>query len=112
MSRIQFLKFSQRPSGLPKDAPRVWPLIEVISVAGLVAKPIILALIAIGWWTSLTFGLSPIASAVLASALGAATLIVSIPTLVRVYWDAQLLTIEERSAARRPAPTIEDAAKA
>src|SRR5690606_26156451 len=107
MNNSQFLRFSKRPAGIPKDAPKVWPMIEMISVAGLVAKPIILALIAIGWWTTLTFRFSPMTSAIIACALGLITLIVFVPTLVRVYWDAQLLTIEERKAARQQAPTAE-----
>ena len=98
MKTPSFLTLSKRPANLPADAPRFWPAVEVTSFVGLVLKPVIFAFIALIWWASATFGLPIDWCVVLAVLATVGTLILSIPALVRVYWDAQLLDIEERRA--------------
>ncbi len=96
MKTPEFLKLSARPASLPADAPRFWPIVEVTSFVGLVLKPFILAFIAVIWWAGSTFGLPVAWGIVLAISVTVATLVLSIPALMRVYWDAQLLDMEER----------------
>jgi hypothetical protein len=103
MNMPNFLKFPPRPANMPKDAARFWPMVEVVSFVGLVTKPIALAFIALVWWAHLSFDLSIELGIVLSTVASLLMLVLALPALVGLYWDAQILEAEERAAraARR-----------
>jgi hypothetical protein len=94
-----FLKFSEKPANLPAHAPRVWPIVEVVSVVTLVSKPLILTDIVLVWGAERIFNVPLGIGASVATVLSLALLIPFWPTLVRCYWDTQLLYIEEHRAS-------------
>lgn len=96
MTLTEFFKFSERPANIPEDAERFWPIVDVVSLVGLLSKPFLMAMLAFAFWAAENLGL-PISLGLIFSALPCVALLIAcIPALVRVYWDTQIIYKEER----------------
>jgi hypothetical protein len=100
MKLVDFFRPSERPTNIPADAGRFWPLVEVVSFVTLLCKPLILGVVLAVWWAGQDFGLPFGIGFAIAAVLSIIVLAPFYPAMRRVYWDTQILQSEETRKRR------------